>query len=71
MIENKINELFDTITSSKEYKSYLNIGEVLEKDEEISTLIHEIISLQQQSVELEYKGDLKYTEIDPMKTFLG
>ena len=30
----------------------------------VQTLIKEIKSLQQQSVELEYKGDLKYKEID-------
>lgn len=64
MIENKINELFDTISSSKEYQDYLNIGEVIEKDEEINTLIKEIKALQQKSVRLEYENNPEYIEVD-------
>lgn len=64
MIENKINELFQEIYDSKEYKAYLNIGSVLEKDEEINTLVAEIKKLQQKSVRLEEKGDNTYQEID-------
>lgn len=64
MIENKINELFDAITSSKEYLAYQNIGTVIENNEEINTLVNEIKMLQQKSVELEYKNDPSYKEID-------
>lgn len=64
MIENKIDELFDTIESSKEYQAYLNIGEILEKDEEINSLINEIKTLQQKSVRLEEQGNIEYKEID-------
>ena len=64
MIENKMNELFESITSSTEYQAYLNIGSVLENNEEINTLVKEIKTLQQKSVELEYKGDSSYQEID-------
>lgn len=64
MIENKINELFDTIKNSKEYKAYLNIGEVLENNSEINDLVDEIKKLQKESVKLEEIGDSKYIEID-------
>ncbi len=64
MIENKIDELFQAIQDSKEYQSYLNIGNVLKEDEEINTLVSEIKKLQQQSVRLEEQGNEEYKEID-------
>ncbi len=64
MIENKINELFETIQDSKEYQAYLNIGAVLEQDEEINKLVAEIKKLQQKSVQLEYHHDPSYKEVD-------
>ena len=64
MIEKKINELFETIENSNEYKSYLEIGKVLESDKEINTLIKEIKKLQQKSVNLEYNNDNSYIEVD-------
>ena len=64
MIENKIDELFEAINDSDEYKAYQNIGDVLAKDEEINSLISEIKVLQQQSVRLEEVGNEEYKEID-------
>ena len=64
MIENKINELFSTIENSKEYKSYMNIGNVLKEDKEINNLINEIKTLQKKSVNLEYNNDPTYKEVD-------
>lgn len=64
MIENKIEELFQAINESEEYKAYQNIGDVLEKDEEINNLIKEIKTLQQKSVRLEEQGNQEYKEID-------
>lgn len=64
MIENKIDELFQAIQDSKEYQSYLNIGSVLEQDEEINTLVAEIKKLQQKSVRLEEQGNEEYKKID-------
>lgn len=64
MIENKIDELFQAIQESDEYQAYLNIGEVLASDEEINTLVAEIKKLQQKSVQLEYKGDNTYKDVD-------
>ena len=64
MIESKIDELFNTILDSKEYKAYLNIGEVLKEDEEINKLIKEIKALQKKSVYLEYNKDSTYMDVD-------
>ena len=64
MIENKIDNLFNAIKESKEYQAYLEIGDVLNKDEEIKSLVKEIKELQKESVNLEYKGDASYKEID-------
>ena len=64
MIQNKIDELFDTIKNSKEYKAYQNIGEVLKNNEEVNFLVEEIKELQQESVKLEEENNPKYKEID-------
>lgn len=64
MIEKKIDELFDAIKASDEYQAYLNIGKVLENDEEINSLVAEIKELQQKSVKLEEEGNLEYKEVD-------
>lgn len=66
MIKQKIDELFQSINESEEYKAYQNIGEVLAKDEEINNLISEIKKLQQKSVRLEEAGNEKYKEVDKM-----
>ena len=64
MIETKIDELFETIKNSKEYKAYQNIGEVLNNNEEINSLVNEIKQLQKKSVRLEEEGNLEYKEVD-------
>ena len=64
MIENKIDDLFHAINNSKEYQAYLNIGSVLEQDEEINQLVNTIKQLQQESVQLEYLQDTSYKEVD-------
>ena len=64
MIENKINDLFETIKNSKEYKSYQEIGSILENNEEVNALVAEIKKLQQESVKLEEENNPKYKEID-------
>jgi len=64
MIENKLDELFQAIKESSEYKAYCNIGEVLDRDEEIKELIADIKKLQQKSVKLEEAGDNSYLEVD-------
>lgn len=64
MIDNKIEELFDTIESSSEYQDYKKIETILKKDKSINELINEIKSLQKESVRLEYNHDNSYKEID-------
>lgn len=64
MINNRIDDLFNSIKDSKEYKDYLNIGEVLKQDKKINKLVEEIKSLQKKSVNLEYKGDESYKQVD-------
>lgn len=64
MVENKIDELFNTIENSKEYKDYLKIGKSLKKDKKIDKLIEEIKELQKESTILEYNNDDSYKEID-------
>lgn len=63
-MQNKLEELFHAIEESQEYQDYLQIGNVIEGDEEIHGLVSEIKKLQQRSVELEYKGDNTYKEVD-------
>ena len=64
MINESINDLFEAIEQSNEYKNYLEIGKILENDEEIKNLIEEIKKLQQESVRLEYENNLEYKKID-------
>ena len=64
MIKESIDELFNAIYNSSSYKEYINITSALKNDEEINKLVNEIKELQQQSVDLEYKGDISYKEID-------
>ena len=64
MINERIDDLFKTIETSDEYQKYLKIGEILNSDEEIKKLIQEIKELQQKSVNLEYKNDKHYIEVD-------
>jgi len=64
MIDNKIDELFDTIESSNEYLEYKKIGDILKKDNTISSLMHEIKNLQKEATLLEYNNDPRYKELD-------
>ena len=64
MIDNKIEELFNTIEDSKEYQEYKKIESILDKDKSIKKLIEEIKALQQESVRLEYEKNEYYKVID-------
>lgn len=63
-MNNKIDNLFNSIKESKEYKTYIEIANILEKDPQINQLIKEIKQLQKQSVNLEYQGDITYKQVD-------
>ena len=64
MIDKSIDDLFLSIKNSSEYREYLNIGEVLRKDNELNELIEEIKRLQKKSVNLEYNNDISYKDVD-------
>ena len=64
MIEDAINELFQTIEETKEYKDYLQSKKELKEDKEIQSLIEEIKSLQKKATYLEYHHDNKYKDLD-------
>ena len=64
MINNSLEELFNSIENSKLYKDYRKIENILSKDKEINELINEIKELEKQATYLEYIGDDKYKEID-------
>ena len=64
MIDKTLDELFETIETSKEYQSYLEIGRVIEKNKEVNELIKEIKELQKKSVRLEEAGNDEYKEVD-------
>lgn len=63
-MENKIDELFETIQNSQEYIEYKKIQELLKNDIEINNLIENIKELQKKSTKLEYDNNSEYKEID-------
>ena len=64
MIDKSIEDLYNSINNSKEYKEYIEISNILKEDKEINNLIEEIKSLQKEAVKLENEGNSKYKEID-------
>lgn len=64
MIESSIEELFESINSSKEYKEYQEIVSILNNNREVKDMIEEIKDLQKEATKLEYNNDDKYKEID-------
>lgn len=66
MIDSSIEELFDSINNSKEYKEYREITSILNDNEEVKFLIDEIKNLQKEATILEYNEDESYKEIDKL-----
>lgn len=66
MIDKTLDELFETIETSKEYQSYLEIGRVIENNKEVNELIKEIKDLQKKSVRLEEAGNDEYKNVDKL-----
>ena len=52
MIESSIEELFNSINNSNEYKEYKLIVDTLESNKEVIDLIEEIKRLQKEAVKL-------------------
>ena len=64
MIENSLEELFNSIENSTLYKEYKNMSDILSKDEKIKKLIDEIKQLEKKATYLENIGDSSYKEVD-------
>ena len=64
MIESSIEELFESINSSKEYQEYQEIVSILNNNKEVKDLIEEIKELEKEATKLEYNKDDRYKEID-------
>ena len=64
MIDSSIEELFDSINNSKEYKEYKEITSILNDNVEVKSMIDEIKNLQKEATYLEYNEDDSYKEID-------
>lgn len=64
MINNSLEELFNSIENSNLYKEYKKMEDILNQDSEIKALIDEIKELEKRATYLEYIGDEKYKEID-------
>ena len=56
-MESSIEELFNAINNSNEYKEYKQIVDIIEEDSEIKNLIEEIKKLQKEATYLEYHED--------------
>ncbi len=64
MINNSIEELFNSIENSSLYQEYLKMKDILSKDSEIKELIDEIKELEKKATYLETIGDDSYKEVD-------
>ena len=65
-MNNKIEELFNTIENTKEYIEYNEIKELLINDEEIMNLIKEIKKLQKKATHEEASHQTIYHETDKL-----
>lgn len=66
MINNSLEELFNSIENSKLYKDYKKMEDILSKDSEIKDLLDEIKELEKEATILEYEGNPKYLEVDEL-----
>lgn len=64
MVNNSLEELFNSIENSSLYQEYLKMRNILSKDKEINKIIDEIKELEKQATYLENIGDDAYKEID-------
>lgn len=64
MINNSIEELFNSIENSSLYKKYKKMSDILNKDSNIKKILDEIKELEKEATYLENIGDSKYKDID-------
>jgi len=65
-MENKLEELFNSIENSSLYKEYKKMEDILSKDKNIKEMIEEIKVLEQEATHLEHLGDPRYKEVDEL-----
>ena len=64
MINSSIEELFNSIENSALYKRYMEMNDILSKDNNIKIMLDEIKDLEKEATYLESIGDIKYKDID-------
>lgn len=64
MINSSIEELFNSIENSSLYKRYMEMNDILSKDNNIKIILDEIKELEKEATYLESIGDIKYKDID-------
>lgn len=64
MINNSIEELFNSIENSNLYKKYKQMSDILSKDKDIKSILDEIKELYKEATYLENIGDDRYKEVD-------
>ena len=64
MINSSIEELFNSIENSSLYKKYIQMSDILSKDNEIKKILDEIKELEKEATYLENIGDDRYKEVD-------
>ena len=64
MINNSIEELFNSIENSSLYKKYKQMSDILSKDDNIKKILDDIKELEKEATYLENIGDERYKEVD-------
>ena len=64
MLNNSIEELFNSIENSTLYKRYKKMSDILSKDLNIKSMLDEIKELEKEATYLENIGDSRYKEVD-------
>ena len=64
MVNNSIEELFNSIENSSLYKKYIKMSEILSKDSNIKEILDEIKKLEKEATYLENIGDNRYILVD-------
>lgn len=64
MINNSLEELFNSIENSSLYQEYKKMSNILSQDKHIKEIIEEIKELEKEATYLESIGDLRFHDID-------
>ena len=64
MVNSSIEDLFNSIENSSLYKRYMEMNNILSKDENIKKILDEIKELEKEATYLENISDDRYKEVD-------